>query len=135
MTSQVSRAHVAEVIARMTMDGHDRKQLAGAIADYLLEEGLTGELESLMRDVMQYRINKGAVEARVVSAHELTEEVLDDVKKLLGKEYSGTKAVELDTELDPAVVGGVRINLPNEQLDLTVKAKLDTFKRLTIGGA
>lgn len=133
--SRVSRSHLAEVIGKMTMDGHDPTLLARSIADYLLEEGLTGELESLMRDVMQYRMDHGAIEARVVSAHELTAEVFKDVEELLGKEYPGTKDLKIDTELDPKVVGGVRISLPNEQLDLTVKAKLDTFKRLTMGGA
>lgn len=133
--NRVSRRHLAEVIGERTLAQDNIKQLARAIAAYLLDEGMTGDLESLIRDIMQYRLEHGFIEANIVSAHELPANVLEDVRDILGREYPKAKSVELDTELDPNVVGGVRIDLPNEQLDLTVRAKLDTFKRLTAGGA
>lgn len=131
----IPRRDLAAVIGEHTLRIKDVRKLAGAIAGYLLEEGRTADLESLIRDIMQYRMDHGIVEADIVSAHELPDHVMDDVKAILKREYPHAKEIDLDTEINPNVIGGVRIELPNEQLDMTVKAKLDTFKRLTVGGA
>jgi F0F1-type ATP synthase delta subunit len=37
--------------------------------------------------------------------------------------------------LDPEVLGGVRLSLANQQLDLSVEAKLNKFKQLTLTGS
>jgi F-type H+-transporting ATPase subunit delta len=131
----IARKDLAAILGERTLHVRDVRTLAGAIAAYLLEEKRTSDLESLIRDIMQYRLDHGIVEADLVSAHELPEHVLQDVKAILRQEYPHAKEINLDTDVDPAVVGGVRIELPNEQLDMTVKAKLDTFKRLTVGDA
>lgn len=126
-----SRHHLAEVIGERTLGVSEPTQLAREIAAYLLSENLTYELESLVRDVMEYRMKKGVIEAKLVSAHALGREVEADVRKILHDEYPNAKQIRIDQELEPETVGGVRIELPNEQLDLTVRSKLNTFKRLT----
>ncbi len=131
----ISRQDLASVIGEKTLSITDANKLATTIAAYLLEEQRTSELESLIRDIMQYRLDHGIVEAKVVSAHDLPSEIVNDVKLILNQEFPKATRIDIDTELDPAVVGGIRIELPNEQLDMTIEAKLDTFKRLTTGGA
>lgn len=131
----IPRRDLADIIGERTLHVRDVRTLAGAIAAYLLEERRTHDLESLIRDVMQYRLDHGTLEADIVSAHELPAHVMTDVKAILGREYPHAKEINLDIQIDPSVVGGVRIELPNEQLDMTVRAKLDAFKRLTVGGA
>ncbi len=128
------RHELTEVIGERTLHIRDVRTLAGAIASYLLEERRTGDLESLIRDIMQYRIEHGVVEANIVSAHELPGYVIEDVKDILKHEYPHAKELELDSQIDPSVIGGLRIELPNQHLDMTVRAKLDTFKRLTATG-
>lgn len=127
----ITRHHIAEVIGERTLGVSDPARLAREIAAYLLSENLTYELESLVRDVMEYRMKKGVIEAKLVSAHALGREVEADVRKILHDEYPNAKQIRIDQELEPETVGGVRIELPNEQLDLTVRSKLNTFKRLT----
>ncbi len=129
----VLRKELARVIGERTLHIRDVRTLSAAIAAYLLEERRTHDLESLIRDIMQYRIENGIVEANLVSSHELPAHVIQDVKDILKQEYPHAKELELDSQIDPEVVGGLRIELPNEQLDLTVRTKLDTFKRLTTG--
>jgi F0F1-type ATP synthase delta subunit len=130
---KVSRHHLAEVIAERTVHVSDTKELAREIAAYLLIERRKADLESLLRDIMQYRANRGIVEARVVSAHDLTSQVKDDVEAILKDEYPDAKTLLLRSKLDESVIGGIRLELANEQLDMTVRSKLDTFKRLTSG--
>lgn len=128
---KVPRHILAQAIAEKTLTIKDDKLLAREIAAYLLAERRTAELESILRDIMQYRMDHGVLEAEVVTAHPVGNDVLEHAKQLLQTAYPDTKAVHVSTRLEPMVIGGVRIDMANEQLDLTVGTKLATFKRLT----
>ncbi|MDQ3123850.1 MAG: F0F1 ATP synthase subunit delta [bacterium] len=130
MANIVTRKELAEIIGEKTMHITNRQKLANAVAAYLSSEHKTVNIGSLMRDVMQYRLERGIVEAMAVSAHELTPVVLKDIKILLREHFPHTKTVLLDQRVDPEVIGGIRIELPQEVLDLSVKSKLNLFKRL-----
>ncbi|HSX46841.1 MAG TPA: F0F1 ATP synthase subunit delta [Patescibacteria group bacterium] len=130
---KVPRHILAEAIAEKTMALRETQQLAHEIAAYLLVEGRVNELESILRDIMQYRADHGVLEAEVVTAHDIQPHVLDEVKSILKTSHPHAKSIELDTRLEPTVVGGLRVDMANEQLDMTVARKLATFKRLTTG--
>lgn len=124
------RQLLAQTIAERTLEVRDGKTLAREVAAYLLLERRTDELESILRDVMQYRaVHQGVLEAELVSAHDVSQHVLDEVKKLLASAYPKAKTVHITPRLDPSVIGGLRVDMPNEQLDMTVAAKLATLKR------
>ena len=127
----ISRRHLSEVIGERTMHVRGTKELAREVAAYLLDTRETADLESLIRDIMEFRANHGIVEAVAVSAHELNNEIVRDIKRILKVEYPRAKSITVTNRLDPSVVGGVRVELANKQLDLTVREKIDTFKRLT----
>jgi F0F1-type ATP synthase delta subunit len=128
------RTDLAAVIGEKMMHVVDLKELAREVAAYLIEQKSTSELESLMRDVLSYRQERGIVEADVASAHDLSEETLREVKALLRGHFPDAKKVIVHDSHDEAVIGGLRVTLANEQLDLSVRHKLDTFKRLTTEG-
>lgn len=131
----ISRLELAKVIAERTLQLQESTQLKEAIAGYLIEEGRIAELDSLMRDVLNYRAKHGYVEVTVVSAYPVTAVVRADVLAAVKKEYPSGKSFVINQRIDPAVVGGLRIELAGEELDLTVQAKLNTFKRLTTARA
>jgi len=126
-----SRTDLAEVIGERTLRVSDLKKLEKAVAAFLLSENKAEDLDSLMRDVMRYRAEHGLVEATVVSAFPLTREVRSDVLSALKAEYPTAKSYHLNEQVDPGVIGGVRLEMANEELDLTVRGKLNTLKRLT----
>lgn len=127
----LSRQHLSEIIAKKTLHVTDTKQLARSIAAYLLLEHKTADLEPLMRDIMQYRQDNGVVEADVLTAHELTNNIQSEIKQLLKQYHPEAKHVTLHQKHSDSVVGGVVMQLPAEQLDLSVANKIATFKRLT----
>lgn len=127
---KILRSDLAVVLAERTMTIDDSKLLAKEIAAYLLTQNRTSELESILRDIMQYRIERGIVEAVAVGAHEMGDQVLKDVEDVLRQEYPKAKQVIVRKRLDPELVGGVRVKMANEQLDMSVHAKINTFKRL-----
>lgn len=126
----VTRTELAEVIGEKTMHITDKDKLVKSIAAYLAFEHKSVDLNSLTRDIMQYRLEHGIVEAIAISAHPLTPEVIKDIKGMLKEHYPHAKDIRVDSQIDENLVGGVRIELPREDLDLTVRSKLNLFKRL-----
>ena len=130
MSDQVSRQELAEIIGEKTLHITDKSKLVKSIAAYLVEKNEKVDLSSLTRDVMQYRLNRGIVEAVVVSAHELPPHVIKDIEELLKEHFPKAKSIYLDYRIDTSLVGGIRIELPQETLDISVRARLNLFKRL-----
>jgi F0F1-type ATP synthase delta subunit len=128
--ARITRKELAEVIGEKTFTITDKTKLVSSIAAYIAGEPRAIDLDSLVRDVMQYRLERGYVEAVAVSAYELTPAVISDIEALLREHFPDAKAILIDSRIDASVVGGVRIELPQEELDLSVKSKLNLFKRL-----
>ncbi len=128
--SSPTRKELVEVIGERTLSVTDKDVLVKSIAAYLATEHKQVDLASLTRDIMQYRLEKGYVEAVAVSAHELPQNVIDDIVDLLKEHFPHAHHVRVDSVIDESVVGGIRIELPQEVLDLSVKSKLNLFKRL-----
>lgn len=127
------RQDLAQIIAKRG-DG-DQSGLAREIAAYLLDTNKVYELESVLRDVQAMREADGHFEAEVYVAHDITPEILDEVDEIIKKSKPGAKTITAQQVIDPDVIGGLKVRLANEQLDMTVRNKLDTFKRLTAEGA
>jgi F-type H+-transporting ATPase subunit delta len=124
------RKDLAAVIADRYQAGKT-DGLAKSIAAYLLETNQTIQLDSLIRDVKVLREQSGHIEAEVFTAHDLNENALEDVKSLIKTTHPEVRTVAVVQTLDPTVIGGLKIRLAQEQLDMSIRSKLDTFKRLT----
>jgi F0F1-type ATP synthase delta subunit len=127
--TKVGRRKLAAVLAERFAHAKDGQELEREVAAYLLAERRTGELESLLRDISQYRADQGHVEAEVVSAFPLSPVVKRDLEQVIRRAYPDAKQIILNDRIDPTVVGGVRLSLPNQQLDATVRAKLNEFQQ------
>ncbi len=127
----IDRRQLAEAIAERTMHIKNIAQLKREVAAYLLAEHRTHDIDSLIRDIVAYRAEHGLIEATAISAYPLTAQVRKEVMQELKVEYPHAKSIVINEKIDPGVIGGVRIEAVNEQLDLTVRSKLNTLKRLT----
>ena len=128
------RYQLAAVLAEHSLRSFDAQRFSEEIAAYLLDEGRTSELDSLLRDIMQYRAEHGIVEVNAISAHELTVSVRSDIEAQVRRLNPDAKKIIVTETRDESVIGGVRLELANQQLDLTVRAKLNRFKQLTAVG-
>jgi F0F1-type ATP synthase delta subunit len=127
---RVPRRDLAHVIVEATLHEHSATKLAQGIAAYLLLEKRTSELEPLLRDIMQYRLEHGVIEAEVDSVRGLPERIEAELKQLLKDNYPQTKHVTINQRQDEHLVGGMVVHLPNEQLDDSVRGRLNHFKQL-----
>jgi F0F1-type ATP synthase delta subunit len=66
--------------------------------------------------------------------HPLSEEVKRDIAHRVRPLFPAADKVVVTVIIDPAVIGGVQIQLADRQLDLSVEAKLNIFKQLTGAG-
>src|SRR5665213_1883602 len=126
-----SLSRIAAIIADRSRGSTGTKQLSQEVAAYLLDEGRTGELDSILRYIMQYRADHGIVEVIAVSAHSLDARVRADIETRMRGLYPQAKQVIVSEQHDASVIGGVRLELANQQLDLSVRSKLNRFKQLT----
>lgn len=126
-----SRTRLSQLIADRTLQKGITKDLSREVAAYLLAEGRTSELESVLRDVQADWARAGHVEVVARSAFDLSDSVRRDITTQVRKIYPNAKEIIITEEHDEEVIGGVRLNVANQQLDLTVEAKLNKFKQLT----
>lgn len=124
------RSAMVKVIAKKAKT-ENPKQLAKDIAQFLLTEKRVGDLDSLMRDIQQLRADEGIIEVTALSAHHLSSKSIDEIKTVIKSHYPAAKTIQVNKVIDSGVVGGVRLILANEQLDLSIRYKLSKFKQLT----
>jgi F0F1-type ATP synthase delta subunit len=132
--SKVSRTQLAKLLAERFATTQDPAKLEQEVAAYLLSEKRASELDSLMRDIAQLRADEGYVEADVVSAFPLTPAAEADVKAVLKSAYPRAKSIRLNERRDEHVIGGVKLELANQQMDMSIRAKLNRFKQLVTTG-
>lgn len=124
------RSRIAHAVTKQ-LGTASTQQVSREVAAYLLNEGRVGELDSLLRDVMQERANAGLVEVIAQSAYPLNKTVRADITAQIKVLYPHAKQIIISEETDSDIVGGVRLQLANQQLDLSIRAKLNKFKQLT----
>ena len=89
-----------------------------------------GRLSALPEMALQLRqrINaqRGRADARVYSAYPIDEAALAELAQVLQQRFG--RPLQLRVELQPELIGGVRVSVGDEVLDLSVRARLDQMK-------
>lgn len=88
--------------------------------DYFLE-GIASEYQR------QWKIKKGIVDAHLVTAIPLSDDLQEKIRKLVNDQISGD--VEIHASEDKSVIGGFSLRVGDRQVDETIKTKLGRLKR------
>ena len=92
----------------------------------LCDNGTLRELTGCARAYrVQYNRAHGILEATAVSAVQLTSAQLEKLRDKLAKTTG--KQINLRSRIDPAVLGGIRLEMEGVQLDGTVRGRLDAL--------
>lgn len=116
--SAPTRRDIASVVAAMC-DQSNSDGVARAVASYLIAERRSSELDAIMRLVRTIREQNGVHEVTATSAFALSTHAKREIIS-----QSGGKNVILNEVIDPDVIGGVRVETSDTQLDLTVRNRL-----------
>jgi F0F1-type ATP synthase delta subunit len=126
MARKLSRRSLALYVAD-NLASTRRGDIIQQLAAYLVENRRTKELELIMRDVAFYLAQRGTVNATVITASELTAETQRAVEAFIAQQ-TGASQVSINSEIDPSVLGGLRISLPGQDFDQTIARQLTVLK-------
>jgi F0F1-type ATP synthase delta subunit len=125
----VKRSELAAVLAQLVVTTKDQKKLAKAIADYLVSQHQTRDLDAIMRGVMAAREQSGTIEANVTSAFPLSSGLQKEIKQVLQQEYPTATKVVVNEDIKPDVLSGLKVQTIDKQLDETARGKLQQLTR------
>lgn len=128
MAKPLSRRLLARYIAaELTKEGAAPQDAISQLAAYLIVHKKTNEVDVILRDVARQLADAGHVEAVVTAARELSGATEKRIKELVASQ-TGAQAVVLDVQLDPEVIGGVKIATPGRELNATIAHQLHLLK-------
>lgn len=125
MATRLSRRTIARHTADQLLKGD--ADVVRQLAAFLIDTRRTRELELIVRDVEDALVGRGVVIASVASARDLTAEAKKAISTFISQ-TSGASTVHLRPRVDPSLLGGVKIDLPGEELDTTLRRKLTLLK-------
>lgn len=110
--------------------GAMRSAVTSSVKNFLQVVIENGRLQAIPEVAVQLRAlidrAQGAAQARVYSAFPLSEADLARLSPILEERF-GSK-LNLSVEVDPSLIGGVRVVVGDEVLDASVKASLEQMK-------
>lgn len=126
MAIRISRRKLAAYYAKQLLAGS--KTITNELAAYLIETKRTGEAILIVRDVEYALLNRGVAVADVASARPLDAKTTKEITAFITQTTQAKTSVHLRTTVDRSLLGGVKINLPSQEFDGTMRRKLTTLK-------
>ena len=122
------KAQPAQVVAVMTAAA--KQTLAGGVQNLLQTVVENGRLAALPEIVAQYHVlanaASGVSDAQIYSAFEISDAHPAELKPTLEKRFG--RKLDAHVQLEPGLIGGVRVVVGDEVLDTSVKARLERMK-------
>ncbi|MCH7345634.1 F0F1 ATP synthase subunit delta [Pelomonas sp. CA6] len=104
--------------------------LLPGVQNFLREAIANGRLAALPAMVEQFHVlanaASGVADARIFSAYPIESAQLAEVVATLEKRFG--RKLQAHVELEPALIGGIRVVVGDEVLDTSVKARLERMK-------
>lgn len=95
----------------------------------LIDNNRTTELDSIVLSFKSMLNDKNNVlEGKVITAIALTEEQLSELESNLSAKYN--RSIKLVNEISEDIIGGVLVKIGNEEIDGTLKTRLDSLKEV-----
>ena len=105
-------------------------ELTKTFVDVVIGKGREGDLVGILKafdDQYKKMMNVSTVE--VTSAKELTDAELQSIKQQLVASGKTTATVELETKVDPAIIGGFILEFDGKVYDASVRHKLNQLRK------
>lgn len=118
----------AKALAQCIASSTDQKQLALAIAAYLVETRQSKSLYQLLRMARTERAKGGVVEAIVTTAHPLPAAEKSRIQALVTRYVPSAETVLLVERIDPSIIGSVHIAAEGKEFDASLRGKLDKLR-------
>lgn len=102
-------------------------KLVTSFAAYLFETGHAKHTDLVINDIIAEFARRGRVLAHVTTAHPLKGTRRPEIEKWL-KHTLGAHHIELTEEVEPKIIGGIKVSLPGLEMDATLKSQLQALR-------
>jgi len=114
-------------IVNLAFEGKVNRPVLGLL-HVLVDKRREPLLDDIVEEFDRYKdVNENRVQARVVSARKLDDDLLEALRSAL--EQRTRKSVVLTETIDPEVLGGLRVNVGDRVLDGTIRRTLQDMRR------
>ena len=87
------------------------------------------DLRGIVTDfIAQYKALKGVTSVRLISAAPLTEAVINDIRTKLLASDSTAQSLDIETIIDPSLIGGFVVEFNDKRYDASIASKLVQMK-------
>lgn len=121
-----SRTAVAEYLASHLENG--RSEAVQNVAAFLAAHKKQHQARYLTTEVARLLAEKNYLYARIITARPLSEDAYDQIEVFL-RSQTNCSELELELQVDPDVLGGMRVETPTSVMDATTQKWLDDFVR------
>lgn len=125
MASKISRRKLAVWTASKLANGDPVKNVMHQLGAYLIDTRRKKEQPLIIRDIEIALLNEGSVLVQATAARELSAEAIGAIESFIRNEYGADVKVIIEQHIDPTVIGGVKLETPNKQIDATIRTKLE----------
>jgi F-type H+-transporting ATPase subunit delta len=125
MAVRLSRRKISAYLADELIAG--KKDVPTRLAALLLDTRRMRELPLIVRDIEDALATRGVVIADIDSAYQLSTDTKKQLEAFV-RDKTNAKQVHFRTAIDETLLGGVRVNLPGQELDATLRRKLTNLK-------
>ncbi len=108
--------------------GSELNAMTRHFLELLMKNGREQSLGAISKGfILQYKDLKGITLVEVVSATALSEAMMKRIMDILTSEIGG--AVELESRVDPELIGGFVLNIGDRQLDTSLRTRFNALRQ------
>lgn len=132
--AKISTKNIVLAIHEMTKgkDGHELSLATQNITDYLAKKRMIPRTPEILRK-LEEMINKeeGIVKANITYKDIPSVKISEEIEEILKKRYKAKKILAITNE-DKNMLGGIKIEVGDEVIDLTLKNKINQLQNYLI---
>lgn len=117
----LAKTFVEELLRAQT--SAEKSRINRSLAAYIIETKQRKYTDMLLGDITKELAARGHVAARVSTAAPLDSSQRELVMRMV-KDTTDAKTVELLEEVEPSIIGGIRLSVPGYELDASIKRRL-----------
>jgi len=125
MATKISRRKLATWTAARLASGDPAKNVMHQLGAFLIDTRRKKEQSLIVRDIEIALLKEGTVLVQATSARELSAEALGSIESFVKNEYGSNVKVIVEQHIDTTVIGGVKLETPDKQIDATIRTKLE----------
>ncbi len=128
--TNISTKQLAYFAVSELESGSSVSSISNKLAGFLLQERRTRDAIALFRAIEKELSDRGSDQIVITGAYSLPESVKQRLAKVLGAKNPVFTGV-----IEQNVVGGVKARMGEKQVDLTIRDRLDRFKKRVINSS